>query len=36
MEIIDTENHLALIIPEGETIPWRWVNLSFVNEGLSK
>jgi len=36
VEIMDTENHLALIIPEDETIPWRWVNLSFINEGLSK
>jgi len=31
VEIIDTENHLALIIPEDEAIPWRWVNLVFVN-----
>ena len=33
-EMIDYEQHLALIIPEDETIPWRWVNLVFVNRGL--
>jgi hypothetical protein len=31
VEMIDSAQHLALIIPEDETIPWRWVNLVFVN-----
>jgi len=33
IEMIDEEHHLTLIIPEDETIPWRWVNLVFVNGG---
>ncbi len=34
VEMIDHKSHLALIIPKNETIPWRWVNLVFVNGGL--
>ncbi len=36
VEMIDHDHHLALIIPEDETIPWRWVDLVFVNGGPSK
>jgi hypothetical protein len=34
VEMIDYEHHLALIFPENESGPWRWVNLVFVNGGL--
>ncbi len=31
VEMIDQDQHLALIIPEDETIPWRWMNLSLIH-----
>ena len=36
VEMIDQKHHLVLIIPEDETIPWRWVNLSLIHGGLTK
>ncbi len=30
VEMIDHANHWALIIPDDETIPWRWVSLVYV------
>lgn len=31
--VIDESNHLALIVPDDETLTWRWVSLVYVEPG---